>query len=125
MSDQLGDAAGAGRLAALGWRSVVAGVTLFAAGVVVGATLLGDIGEIPCYEVQERAQPARDVLTDTFGSGERGRQAAQELLGLVREHPGCFDPGMAEFLEAQQQTPGESETVEATEMPTESGAPTG
>ena len=107
------------------WRSIAAGVGLFVAGVVVGATLLGDIGETPCYEVQERAQPSRDVLTDTFGSGERGRQAGQELLELATEHPGCFDPGMVEFLEAQLQSPADSATVEATEMPTESGAPTG
>lgn len=125
MSDQQRDAVAARRLENLGWRSMVAGVVLFAAGVVVGAMFLGDIGETPCYEVREQAQPARDVLTDTFGAGEEGRQAAQDLLDLVRSHPGCFEPGMAEFLERQLQSPVESETVEATMMPTESDAPTG
>ncbi len=91
----------------------------------MGATLLGDIGETPCYEVQERAQPARDVMTDTFGGGEEGRQAARELLELAQDHPGCFDPGMTEFLEDMVQSPVESETIEATVMPTESAAPTG
>lgn len=97
------------------WRSTMAGAGLFVAGMFVGATLLGDVGEVPCHEVMERAQPARDVLAETFGGGDEGRRAIRELAGLAREHPGCFDPAETQLLERElQRSPYEP----ATDQPT-------
>lgn len=124
MSEQEWEVAGEGQSRTVGWRSVAAGVGLFFAGVLAGATLLGDAGETPCYEVEERAQPARDVLSSTFGGGEEGRQAMRDLFGLAQEHPGCFDPAYVELLEGELQSPDEPETVEPTVMPTTGAAPT-
>lgn len=124
MSGHEWEAARRGRLEILGWRSIAVGVGLFAVGLVAGATLFGDIGETPCYEVRERAQPARDVMSETFGGGEEGRQAMRDLLELAQEHPSCFDPAEVELLESQLQSPpGEHQTDEATVMPTGSVAP--
>lgn len=124
MSRQAQNVAGKGRFGTSRWRSVAAGVGLFAAGLLVGATLFGDVGETPCYEVEEMAQPARNVLTDTFGSGDEGRQAARDLVDLAREHPSCFHPAEVERLEEpSRSSPGELRTVEPTVMPTASVAP--
>lgn len=105
MSEQERDVAGDGGFESLGWRSIAAGVGLFAAGLLVGATLFGDVGETPCSEVEEMAQPARNVLTDTFGEGEEGRRAARDLLDLAQEHPSCFHPAEVELLEDTLRSP--------------------
>lgn len=126
MSKQEREVVGKGRSEIAGWRSIAAGVGLFAAGLMVGATLFGDIGETPCYEVEEMAQPARNVMSATFGGGEEGRQATRTLLKLSREHPSCFHPSEVELLEGQlQSSPGEVQTVEPTVMPSVSVAPSG
>lgn len=126
MSKQEREVVGKGRFEVLGWRSIAAGVGLFAAGLVVGATFFGDVGETPCYEVEEMAQPARNVMSATFGGGEEGRQAMRDLLKLAREHPSCFHPSEVELLEDQlQSSPGELQTVEPTMVPSASVAPSG
>lgn len=124
MSEQELDAAGKGRSGTSGWRSIAVGVGLFALGLVAGATLFGDVGETPCYEVEERAQPIQDEISATFGAGEEGRQAMRDLLELAHENPSCFDPAEVEFLEDQlQSSPGEHQTVEPTVVPTASAVP--
>lgn len=126
MSKQEPEVVGRGRFETSGWRSIAAGVGLFAAGLVVGATFFGDIGETPCYEVEEMAQPARNVMSATFGGGEEGRRATRTLLELAREHRSCFHPPEVELFEGQlQSSPGEVETVEPTVMPSVSVAPSG
>ena len=104
MSEREWEAAGAGRFETLGWRSIAAGFGLLAVGLVVGATLFGVVGETPCYEVEERAQPALDAISATFGDGEEGRQAISDWLELAQAHPSCFDPAYVELLQSQLQS---------------------
>lgn len=98
------------------WRQLVAvsGVS-FVLGLGLGAVLLGDLGEVPCYEVEEQAQPARDRLADTFGGGEEGREAIRELVALAREHPGCFDPENVALLERELEEADGTATLEPTD----------
>lgn len=115
MTDDDSESPEGGQFERFGWRSALVGAGLFVAGLLIGATLLGDVGEVPCYEVRQRAQPAQDVLAETFGGGDEGRQAIRELALLAREHPGCFDPAEVELLEQHlQQSPDEPATDEAT-----------
>lgn len=96
----------------------VVGVAVFAVGVLVGATLLGDIGEDSCRDVFERARPARNELSRTFGGGVEGRDALRELLSIARSRPDCFRPEEIELFEAtlEEQT---------TEPPTDAATTTG
>lgn len=96
-------------------RRVVAAAVVFAVGVLVGAALLGDVGETSCREVFERAQPARNELARTFGQGEEGRDAVRELLEVVRARPDCFRPEEVELFERQAE---ESATEPPLDAPT-------
>lgn len=71
---------------------VVAAVLLFGAGVAVGGYVLGDAGDRPCWQVERDVQQARDTLAETFGGGDEGQAAMDELAAAAADHPNCFSP---------------------------------
>lgn len=66
-----------------------------AAGLLIGAVLLGDLGERPCYEVHLRAQPLWDQL---HAADSDQMEAVRQLARLADRHTGCFEPARRQAL---------------------------
>lgn len=73
----------------------VAALAGLAAGLLIGAVVLGDLGERPCYEVHERAQPLWEQL---HAADDDQMDAVRELARLADRHTGCFEPHRRQAL---------------------------
>ncbi len=66
-------------------------------------TDLAPFAGMPCTEVVEGLEEARQVVADTFGGGVEGREAQETIAGTIEARPDCFSKEEVEFARGIRQ----------------------
>lgn len=94
------------------------GVVLFAAGVGVGAYVLGGAGDAPCWQVEADLESAQKTVSETFGADAEGQAAVDEIAATVQSRPDCYSPAtrdsVSKMADAEPSSGGTDEAVPAT-----------
>lgn len=85
----------------------------FVAGGIIGAVFFGDVGETPCWQVNQDLEPVRDTLASTFGEGEEGQAAFATMRDASQRRPDCFPPAAREHYSREPDEAGTSFATEA------------